>query len=305
MADERKTSYRQFDQSKELILGAGAINERGDSMIKTFAGKLSQSPTKRKRRNSMHVPGSGFSRVLDSLSDPMGGKPKTGLRKSHLRFRGPSMQRKTPNSHGMVGEYAPVADLVKGLKSSLKNGKFSLSPRPSGFQRMDCRQYQGEEMDAIDEHDDEQCSGSHFSPAEFGEYSPDNSVSKSSNFPNNFLRAPGAQVKTQRKGYQTDTGVVLSYGDIVSHQSTQKDFSEYDSDIQKQSLTISPEDDWQTNRSELVGVSKPSSLEFSQPGSSFGSLARDVTSHSSKFKKSIFGALENPWLRVHSKKNQV
>jgi hypothetical protein len=78
---------------------------------------------------------------------------------------------------------------------------------------------EGEEIDAIHEHEDEQSSESNFAPSDFGEDSPDNSVSKSGNPPYNLFQKPDLRVKTYRKGHQTGTGVKLS-PHIVSHQTT-------------------------------------------------------------------------------------
>ena len=233
------------------------------------------------------------------------------------------MQRKTLNSKGMVGEYAPVANLVQSFQISddprhiSEDQKVSVSIRPSEFKRMECKKYlsvEDSKMDAIDEQEDEnederedeQSPKSNFSPSEFGEDSPERSVSKTPNFPNNFLQIPDVVVKTERKGYQTVTRVILEEAEIESHQSTSKDISENPPDAQKQSLTIWNETDQGTPNSEFAGLSKPSSHGKSQPPTSLGSLARDLTPHSSNFKKKLaFRAPEIPWLPVHSKKNQV
>jgi hypothetical protein len=55
---------------------------------------------------------------------------------------------------------------------------------------------EGEEMDAIYEHEDEQISRSNFSPDEFGEDSPRDSISKSVNFPNTLLPPPDLRVQS-------------------------------------------------------------------------------------------------------------
>ena len=156
----------------------------------------------------MRVPGSEFTKELDSLAGYGDRKPKgisenikTSSQKSHLRFRRPSMQQKTLNSNSVVGEYAPVANLVQDLqitedpRNIPEDQKLSASKRPSGFKRMDCihkMTLNGEKMNAIDEHENEQSSEANFSPMDFGEDSPDSSVSEPPNFPNNFSQAPGS-----------------------------------------------------------------------------------------------------------------
>jgi hypothetical protein len=74
-------------------------------------------------------------------------------------------------------------------------------------------------MDAIHEHEDEQSSESNFTPSDFGEDSPDNSVSKPGNSPYYLFQRPDLRVKTYRNSLQTVTGVKLSTHN-VSHQST-------------------------------------------------------------------------------------
>jgi hypothetical protein len=86
--------------------------------VNTLESKVGQSPIERKPRTSLELPGSGLPNIHDSPVEPMGRKSKTLTRKLELRFRPPSIHRKTLKANVMVGEYSPVSDLVKSFQIS-------------------------------------------------------------------------------------------------------------------------------------------------------------------------------------------
>jgi hypothetical protein len=63
-ADIRKSNIKHFDQTKDLILGAGSIKTRSPGKMKSVMPLANQSPQEFKSRTSIQVPGSGFPKDL-------------------------------------------------------------------------------------------------------------------------------------------------------------------------------------------------------------------------------------------------
>jgi hypothetical protein len=80
-----------------------------------------------------------------------------------LKFKRPSTRKKSPKLSVMVGEYAPVSDLIKSFQNCDNSMHISddakLSPiKRRTERRIDSRKFmtpEGEEMQAIDEHAEE------------------------------------------------------------------------------------------------------------------------------------------------------
>ena len=182
----------QWDQTKDLVLGAEAIHARGYPRTQTLDGKSNHTPLAGKARNSMDVPGSALPKDLDSQAKSIGDKSKTCNRRLQMRFKRPSTKLKILSSNVMAGKFAPVSDLVKSFQVSedssniMEDQKPIPTKRPTGSKLMPSRKFmtpEGKGMQPIheheDEHEDEQSSERSFSPSEFGEDSPDISFSKS------------------------------------------------------------------------------------------------------------------------------
>jgi hypothetical protein len=66
-ADLRKSNIKQFDLTKDQILGAGSIKRRGPSVTKTLVVKANQSPSSMKSKPITQVSGSGLPKDLSPL----------------------------------------------------------------------------------------------------------------------------------------------------------------------------------------------------------------------------------------------
>ncbi len=113
--------------------------------MKNLVGFERQSPPERKSSNSAEIPNSGFTKEVDSPASFGDRKIQTCNQELDLKFKSLSSHKKNQNSNDMVGEYAPVSDLVKSFQISedsrhiSEDQKSSASKRPCGFKGIDRR----------------------------------------------------------------------------------------------------------------------------------------------------------------------
>jgi hypothetical protein len=144
-ADQSKLHSRQSDKTRDATLQAGPIYGRGSLSMKNLVGAERQSPPEMKSRNSAETPNSGFTKEVDSPASFGDRKIQTCKQELDLKFKSLSSHKKNQNLNVMVGEYAPVSDLVKSFQISEDSRHISEDQKPiaikstGGFKGIDRR----------------------------------------------------------------------------------------------------------------------------------------------------------------------
>jgi hypothetical protein len=224
-AHQRKENLRQFVLNKESILGAEGIQGRRFHRTGTKDSDTKKRNSARKPRTSVEMLGSSNDMgSLDCPVEPLGGKSKFCGGNLHLKIQRSSTHKESPKLNVVVGEYAPVSDLIKSFQNYDNSMNISDDPKISRLKRrygrtIDPRKFmtpEGEEMQAIDEHEEDQEEEQVIDEDEedqeeeqvidedekeqddspdssFGDASPDNRALKSAIYTNN--QAPDVGVK--------------------------------------------------------------------------------------------------------------